>query len=189
MSLFQSWTAKIRQRKLAARKIEVSEFGWTIQLPLHFTPLSLARAQKNYELSVNRMGHPSPNSIYHSGNVTVLFSAHADKFNQITSSFSGIRDFSPYQLQLSREDCKDRLMRFFSQIPQVQIDRSSNFCNVGGVSFEQNSFLIVRNKKPILCMEYIYQTIGELELSFSMSYNDETHRQAMFKCLEESTFA
>jgi len=189
MFLFQSWTAKIQEKKLAARKIEVSEIGWTIQLPLNFTLSSLVEAQKSYERSVNRMGQPSPNSIYRTGNITILFSAHADKLNQIASSYSSIKGFSPNQIHFTREDCQDRLIRLFSQIPQAQIERSSNICNVGEVSFEQSSFLIVRNGKPVFCMEYIYQVVGEVELSFSMTYNNETHRQSMFKCLAKSTFA
>jgi len=189
MPLFQSWSAKIQERKLAARKLKVSDIGLTIQLPLDFTMLTLAKARENYERSVNQMGQPSPNSIYRSGNVTVLFSAYADKLNQISSSYSSIKGSSPDQIHFSREDCKDRLLRLFSQIPQVQIERSSNFCDVGEISFEQSSFLIVREGKPIFCMEYIYQNIGEIELSFSMTYNNETHRQSMFKCLEKATFS
>jgi hypothetical protein len=188
MSFLQSWTDKRNQKKLDARKVHVSNIGWTLQLPIDFMLLSLAKARKSYDRSVNLMGTPINNSIYHSGNVEILFSSHFEKFNSLASSLSNVSKFSSDQILLSREDCKDRITRMFSRIPGSHVEKSSSAIVVGGIDFDQHSFLLRRHEKPIICLEYIYQIIGEYELSISMCYNNESVRQALVKCLQESRF-
>jgi hypothetical protein len=106
----------------------------------------------------------------------------------IWGSIAGIKGCTEVQINATREDCKEKLSRSFSRIPQSRIERSTSSCSIGGVAFEQHSFLIIRNGKPILCFDYIYQIIGEYELAIALSYNNETPRQELFRCLEESRF-
>lgn len=189
MNIFQQWAQKKKQRRLDARRVYVREIGWTVQLPADFIPQKIADAKKSYETSVKLMGGYNDDSIYRSDNSRAIFSAHFDKFNLIAGSICKINGFTTDQIHSSREDCKGKLMRLFSRIPQSKIERSSSTCIAGGIVFEQHSFLIVRNGKPILCMDYLYQVIGEHELAISITYNNETCRQEMFKCLEGSEFA
>ena len=188
MPLLQSWLDRQRQKNLDKRKIYSQELSWTIQLPARFTLRKRATAQKNYDKTAKMMGDPASGSIYKDGKTHPVFSCHYDKFNSLSGAIVRVHGFSLEEIQLSREDCMDRLARMFSRISNTSLERSSTNIRVGGMEFEQHTFLIRRNGRPIICFEYLCQTIGEYELSFSITYNNETHRQAMFKCLEESKF-
>lgn len=189
MPLLQPWFDRQKQKKLAKRKIYSHELNWTIQLPAHFAVRTLAKAQKDYELSARMMGAPAVNSIYKDRNIQVIFSCNYDRFNHFSGAIVPLSGFSRDQIYFSREDCDDRLFRMYSKISNATVDRSSSNIIIAGTGFEQHTFVIRRNGRPILCFEYICQTIREYELSFSILYNNETHRQTMFKCLEESRFS
>lgn len=189
MNIFQELAARRRQRKLTNRKVFVEEIGWTLQLPIDFEPQLIAKAQKDYEVSVKHMGGYDKDSIYHQDNSRAVFSARFDRFNMIAGSLCKSYGFSQQQIDRSRDDCKQKLLRLFSRIPQSKIEQSSSNFMVGGVSFEEHRFLVIRNGKPIFCFEYLCRIIGQYELSFSINYNNETRRQQMFKCMEDSSFA
>ena len=189
MNLFKQWADNKQQRKLDARRVVVKEIDWIVQLPLTSIPQNIADAKKSYEKSVKFMGGYNNDSIYRGDNSTAVFSSHFDKFNLIAGSICKVTGFTAEQVYSSREDCKDKLTRLFSKIPQSKIERSTITCIVGGIEFEQHSFLVIRNGKPIFCMEYIYQVINEHELAISMTYNNETKRQEMFNCLRDSEFS
>jgi len=168
--------------------IHAGEIRWILQLPEGFTRWNLAKAQKSYRLSVKLMGDYGEGSVYHASNSKALFTAEFNQFNRISGSIANIRGFTGEQIQATREDCKGKLTQFFSRIPQSRIERSNATCTIGGISFEQHSFLIIRNGKPILCYDYVCQIIGDYELSVALSYNNETRRQELFESLQQSHF-
>jgi len=188
MSILQRWASTRRQRKIDARKVFIEEVGWTAQIPLSFVPRNLANAQRKMELAVKRMGGYSSDSIYRDGNIHVLFDADFNKFNRMAGSLSSISSHSPDQIAHSRQESKGRMVQILSRIPQSVIERNDSTCMVGGLLFDKHSFLVIRNGKPIICIECIYQIVGEYELSVSVTYNNETCRQEMIQCLEESQF-
>ena len=189
MNLFKQWADRKKQRKLDARRVFVKEIDWIVQLPVASIPRNIRDAKKSYEKSVKFMGGYNDESIYRSDNSKAVFSAPFDKFNLIAGSICKITGFTTEQIYSSREDCKGKLIRLFSHIPQSKIERSTTTCIVGGIEFEQHSFLVIRNGKPIFCMEYIYQVINDHELAISMTHNNETWRQEMFNCLKDSEFS
>lgn len=157
-------------------------------MPIDFKVKDPTQAQEDYDLSAKMMGPPAKSSIYADGNTMAIFSCSYDKFNRLSAAIAEAGTASPDQLFFSREDCRDRLYRMFSRIAHGEIIPASSAISVGGLSFDLHSFLITRNSKPVICFEYMCRLIGGYELSISMTYNNETQRLKMCRCLDESTF-
>lgn len=189
MSFFQNLFSSLKQRSLDKRLIVSREIGWTIQLPLQYALKRPIVAQQLYDFSARLMGEASGNSIYKGKVARAIFSSYYDRFNSLSAAIIEINGASPDQIELSRTDCDDRLFRLYSKIENSTVDRQTSTINVGGLQFQQFSYLIRRGGKPILCYEYSYRTIGDYEFSISMTYNNETQRQTMTDCLADSKFS
>lgn len=122
----------------------------------------------DYALPTILVRSPAVNSIYKDRNIQVIFSCNYDRFNHFSGAIVPLSGFSRDQIYFSREDCDDRLFRMYSKISNATVDRSSSNIIIAGTEFEQHTFVIRRNGRPILCFEYICQTIREYELSFSI---------------------
>jgi hypothetical protein len=124
MSIFGRWAEKRRAHKLAARQIHAELISWDFQVPEGFVIWDAAKAKKSYESSVKLMGGYDEGSVYHPSNSEALFSAEFDPFNRISGTIAKVLGFTDKQIEDTREDCKEKLSKSLSRIPQSRIERS-----------------------------------------------------------------